>query len=386
MNCRVGYVHQRRTRRRFRHTHQEKSVNKTKLAAILGAAALALSACGGNSSDNKSSNGGDGGNKAGSDYTACLVSDAGGWNDKSFNQSAKEGLERAVEELGVAEKTAESKSSADFQPNVDSLVDSGCDLVIGVGFNLNDAISRAAKNNENVSFALIDDQFKDPLANERALVFNTQEAAYLAGYSAAAMTKTGKVATFGGIQIPSVTIFMDGFVDGVARYNADHGTNVEVKGWDKEAQTGQFTNTFDDQSKGTETAQQLINQGADIIMPVAGPVGLGAAAAAQTEGDVLIIGVDSDWYESAPNYKDIILTSVQKDIGSAVFDTVQAGSEGNFTADNYLGTLENGGVKLAPFHDFESELPEGLQDELDAIQEEIITGKTVVESDAAFEK
>ena len=349
-------------------------MNKTKVAAILGVAALALSACGGNSSDNSS------------DYTACLVSDAGGWNDKSFNESAYNGLTKAEDELGVDAKTAESKSSTDFQPNVESMVDSHCDLIIGVGFNLNEAISEAAAGNEDINFALVDDTFEDQLDNERALVFNTQEAAYLAGYSAAAMTKTGTVGTFGGVQIPSVTIFMDGFVDGVARYNEDHGTNVQVKGWNKETQTGQFTETFDDQTKGTETAQHLINQGADIIMPVAGPVGLGAAAAAQTEGDVLIIGVDSDWYESAPEYKDIILTSVQKDITNAVFDTVQAGSEGNFSSEKYLGTLENGGVRLAPFHDFESELPEGLQDELDAIQQEIIDGKTVVTSDAAYEK
>ena len=116
------------------------------------------------------------------------------------------------------------------------------------------------------------------------------------------MTETGVVATFGGLPIPSVQIFMDGFVDGVAAYNEAYpDANVQVLGWDKESQTGSFSNSFDDQAQGQQLANNFINQGADIIMPVAGPVGLGAAAAAQTAGDVYIIGVDSDSYESAPS-------------------------------------------------------------------------------------
>ena len=327
----------------------------TKFAAAIGVAALALSACGG--SDDSSDGATDSTNPPAEqiDYLACIVSDAGGWDDKSFNQSAKEGLDRAENDLGVQVKTAESKDSSDFE------------------------------DNEDLNFALVDATFEEPTGNERALVFNTQEAAYLAGYAAAAMTETGKVATFGGVPIPSVTIFMDGYVDGVAKYNEDNDGDVEVIGWDKDKQSGQFTNDFDDQTKGTQVAQQLIQQGADIIMPVAGPVGLGAAAAAQADGSTYIIGVDSDWYESAADYKDIVITSVQKDINNAVFDTIQTGAEGNWDGTNYVGTLENGGVGLAPFHDFEDQLPEGLTDELDQLEQGIIDGTIVVESEAAFE-
>ena len=357
----------------------------TKFAAAIGVAALALSACGGGGDTTDDATGSTKSPAEKIDYLACIVSDAGGWDDKSFNQSAKEGLDRAETDLGVQVKTAESKDSSDFADNVAAMVTADCDLTIGVGYMLTESVASAAAENEDKNFALVDATFEDPTGNERALVFNTQEAAYLAGYAAAAMTETGKVATFGGVPIPSVTIFMDGYVDGVAKYNEDHDTNVEVIGWDKAKQSGQFTNDFDDQAKGTQVAQQLIQQGADIIMPVAGPVGLGAAAAAKADSSTYIIGVDSDWYESAPDYKDIVITSVKKDIANAVYDTIETGANGDWDGTNYVGTLENGGVGLAPFHDFEDQLPDGLADELDQLQQDIIDGKIVVESEAAFD-
>lgn len=346
-----------------------------KYIAALGAAALVLTACGGGT---KSEDKGE----ANADYMACLVSDAGGWDDKSFNQSAKEGLDKAVADLKIKDKTAESKDSSDFDPNVASMVDSGCSTIIGVGFNLADAIGKAAADNPDLTFGLVDSGFDEKYTsnkNTRALLFNTQEAAYLAGYAAAAFSKTGTVGTFGGIQLPSVTIFMDGFVDGVAAYNKDNGKDVKVLGWDKEKQSGLFTNTFDDQALGTQFGNQLISQGADVIMPVAGPVGLGAAAAAQSAGNVYIVGVDSDWYESTP-YGDIVLTSVMKGINPAVFDTFKLGSEGKFSTEPYVGTIKNGGVSIAPFHNFESQLPAGLADKLAQMQKDIADGKLKVES------
>ena len=362
-------------------------MKKTKFAAILGVAALALGACSGsdtghNSDDSQPSVAP---SSAQVDYRACLVSDTGGWDDKSFNQSAKEGLDKAVKELGIHSKETESKDSSEFSENVQAMISANCDLTIGVGFLLANDIAASAAENPDKNFGLVDYTFENPQGNERALVFNTQEAAYLAGYAAAAMTKTGTVATFGGLAIPSVTIFMDGFADGIAKYNEEKGESVELLGWDKDTQTGQFTGNFDDQVKGTQLATELIQQGADIIMPVAGPVGLGAAAAAKVDGNTLIIGVDSDWVQSASEYKDIVLTSVMKDISNAVYDTVKEASAGNWTSDNYVGTLANAGVGLAPFYDFESQLPDGLTDELDQLKKDIIDGKIVVESESAFE-
>ncbi len=362
----------------------------TRAAALAAAAALALAACG-SAPEETPAAGGDGGGEtaAGTDFKGCMVSDAGGFEDKSFNQSGAEGLDRAAEELGIEEVKVESSAETDFTPNIDSLVQQDCDLVVGVGFLLEDPIQAAAEANPDVSFALVDSAFSDEsfapvtLDNGKPLLFNTHEAAFLAGYVAAGTSATGKVATFGGIQLPSVSIFMDGFADGVAQYNTDNGAAVEVLGWDKEAQTGSFTGDFENQANGQNLANGFIQQGADVIMPVAGPVGLGAAAAAQAAGDVKIIGVDADWYETAPEYSGLILTSVVKQIGQAVFDTVEQAADDGFSPEPYVGTLENGGVDIAPFHDFDAQIPEDLKTRVEELREQIISGELTVESPSA---
>ena len=355
--------------------------NMYKIAAVISIAGLSLAGC--SSSGNDAADSGDDAGDAAADFTACLISDAGGWDDKSFNQSAKVGLDKAEKQLGITAKTAESKDANDFEANVQNMVDQDCQLIIGVGFSLAEAISKAAEDNPDIHFALVDSTFENPTDNEKALVFNTQESAYLAGYAAAAMSKSGKVGTFGGMKIPSVTIFMDGFADGVAKFNEDEGKNVEVIGWDKAGQQGQFADTFDDQQVGTQIAESMIGQGADIIMPVAGPVGFGAAAAAKEHEGVMIVGVDTDWYESS-EYGAQTLTSVMKSIDTAVFDTIKEASEGNFTTDNFVGTIANEGLDIAPFHDYESQLPEGLADKIKELKSQIADGTIVVESDSAF--
>lgn len=349
-----------------------------RVAALSGAVALALAACGSAPEESDETAGAGAG---GSDFKACMVSDSGGFEDKSFNQSGAEGLQRAEDELGIEAVTVESAAETDFTPNVEALVSQDCNLVIGVGFLLADALTAAAEANPDVEFALIDSGFNaEGLENAKPLLFNTQEAAYLAGYVAAGTSTTGTVATFGGIQLPSVSIFMDGFVDGVAKYNEDNGADVKVLGWDKEAQTGSFTGDFENQTNGQNIAKGFIDQGADVIMPVAGPVGLGAAAAAQQAGDVAIVGVDADWFETSPDYSAIVLTSVMKEIGQAVFDTVQEASEGNFTSEPYVGTLENEGIGIAPFHDYDEKVPAEVKTAVEELAAQITSGELVVES------
>ncbi len=359
--------------------------NLIRVAALSGAVALALAACGSAPDDEA------GGDSTGSpapevDYKACMVSDSGGFEDKSFNQSGAEGLQKAADELGVKTNKVESTAATDFTPNIEQLLADNCNLIIGVGFLLEDPIQAAAEANADTDFALVDSAFSDKdfnpvtLDNGKPLLFNTQEAAFLAGYVAAGMSKTGTVATFGGIQLPSVSIFMDGFSDGIAKYNEDAGKSVKLLGWDKAAQTGSFTGDFENQANGQNLAKGFIDQGADVIMPVAGPVGLGAAAAAKDAGDVMIVGVDADWFDTAPDYSAIILTSVIKQIGQSVFDTIKDASEGNFSADPYVGTLENGGVDIAPFHDFDSKVPAELKSKVDELKQQIISGELKVES------
>lgn len=357
----------------------------TQVASLVAVAALALTACAAAPEKTDTTKAG-GASNAAADFKGCMVSDAGGFEDKSFNQSGAEGLDKAVADLGIKEVKVESSAETDFTPNIDSLVQQDCNLIVAVGFSLEDATQAAAEANPDMNFALVDSAFSAPdfspvtLKNAKPLLFNTQEAAFLAGYAAAGVSKTGTVATFGGMQLPSVSIFMDGFSDGVAQYNTDSGKMVKVLGWDKKAQTGSFTGDFDNQANGQNLAKGFIDQGADVIMPVAGPVGLGAAAAAKAAGNVMIIGVDKDWFESAPEYADIILTSVIKQIGQSVFDTVQQAVDGKYISDPYVGTLENAGVDLAPFHNFDSQVPAEVKTKLDELKASIISGELKVTS------
>lgn len=358
-------------------------MNKKIFTGVMAAtAALALAACGTAPDDEATTASGEattGEATESVDFLACMVSDAGGFDDQSFNQTSAAGLDMAVSELGVQEARAQSTSDSDFVPNVDSMVQQGCNIVFGVGYLLADPIEAAAVANPDINFAVVDSGFSQELANAKPILFNTAEAAYLAGYLAAGMTETGKVATFGGMQIPSVAIFMDGFADGVAKYNEDNGTTVQLLGWDKASQNGSFTGDFDNQSNGQVYTDQFIAQGADIVLPVAGPVGLGAAAAAEAAGNVKIIWVDTDGFEST-TYGPIILTSVVKKMDVATFTTIQEAVDGTFVSAPYVGTLENEGVDIAPFHDFDSAVPQELKDAIDGLRTQIIAGDIVVES------
>ena len=321
---------------------------------------------------------------AAANYKACMVSDAGGFDDKSFNETAHNGMMRAAEELGIKTNQIESNAEGEYAGNVQSMVDDGCNMVITVGFALATATEAAAKQNPDVKFTIVDFGSFEGVDNAKGLLFNAAQPAFLAGYAAAAMTQTGTVGTFGGANYPTVSIFMDGFAEGVKHHNTAKGTDVKVIGWDEAAQDGQFiggNNPFGDIPGGKNTANTLIAQGADIILPVAGPAGAGALQAAQESGGkVNAIWVDADGYVSMPDYRASIITSVQKAMDVAVFEAIKADIDGGFSSDPYVGTLENGGVQLAPFHDFESKLPEGLVAELDQVKADIISGAITIAS------
>lgn len=315
-----------------------------------------------------------------SDFVPCMVSDSGGFDDKSFNQSGYEGLQSAATELGATPITVESAAETDFAPNIQSLVDQGCNLITTVGFLLADATKAAATANPDINFAIIDDS-SIVADNVKPIVFDTAQAAFLAGYAAASYTTTGVVGTFGGMQIPPVTIFMDGFADGVAYYNTKNSASIKVVGWDVASQTGSFTGGFAAGVEAKTAAQGLIDQNADVIFPVGGPIFLSAAEAIKDSAKpIVMIGVDADAYLTAPDIKGLFLTSVLKQVGVGVANVTKDAAAGTFSATPFVGTLANDGVGLAPFHDFESKVKPGLQAELDAIKAGIIDGSIMVES------
>jgi len=308
------------------------------------------------------------------EFKACQVTDTGGIDDKSFNATAWKGVQDAMDQLGVEGKYLESQQQTDYEKNINAFIEEGCGIVITVGFLLGDATKAAAEANTEQKFSIVDFAYDPTIPNVLGQVFNTQEAAFLAGYVAAAVSKTGTVGTFGGIQIPPVTVFMDGFVLGVDYYNQQNGTDVKALGWDPVAQTGLFTGNFESTDDGRAMGVSLMDEGADVIMPVAGPVGLGTAAAVQERGGVYIVGVDNDWYLRSPEYADIILTSVLKNMDITTFDAIQSAMEGTFEGGVTVGTLENGGVGLAPFHDLDSVVPQEVKDALEEVKAGIIAG------------
>jgi basic membrane protein A len=318
-----------------------------------------------------------------------MVSDFGGVTDKSFNQSAWEGLTLAGTDLGVDYKFLKSDVQADYAKNLQQFISEGQQLILTVGFNMGVDTAIAAKANPGTMFAIVDYTFPDcwpgavegkecgsatDMANVRGLAFQTDEAAFLAGYLAAGYTKTGKVATYGGLPFPTVTIFMKGFEAGVKYYNEKHGTSVAVLGWDSVKGEGVFVNNFDSTDDGRRVAEDFMGEGADVILPVAGGVGLGSAAVCKETGKCVVIGVDADWYDTAPEYKEVFLTSVLKKVDVAVYSSIKDFVEGNFTGGSVIYTLKDGGVDLAPFHDFDSQISAELKAELEAIRAGIIDG------------
>jgi basic membrane protein A len=301
-------------------------------------------------------------------FKAGMVTDVGGIDDASFNATSWHGMEMAADELGIEVQYLESQQQTDYAANITQFLDQDYNIIVTVGFLLGEDTETFAKENPDTNFAIVDYSYETTYDNLLGLTFATDEAAFLAGYAAAAMSQTGKVGTFGGIEIPTVTIFMVGYNSGVNYYNEQHGTNVEVLGMDL------FVGNFESTDDGRRAGEDLIAEGADIIMPVAGPVGLGTAAAVQENPGTMLVGVDTDWCVSAADFCPIVLTSVMKNMDVAVDNAVTADYNGEFQGGTYVGTLENSGVGLAPFHEFESSLPEGLTDELAQVQAGLIDG------------
>jgi len=335
--------------------------------------------------------GGSGGASSGSGgesggFKACMVSDSGGFDDKSFNETSHDGLVKAKEELGIETGEVESKNVADFTKNIQAMVDADCNIIVTVGFLLADATIAAARANPDVNFAIVDAAPKgyESVKNLKPLEFNTAESSFMAGYVAAAQTETGKVGTFGGSKLPTVTIFMDGFAQGVQYYNEQKGADVQVIGWDAEKQDGQFVpgqNPFENVAGAKQVAQDLVNQGADVILPVAGPAGEGALQIAKASGGkVNAIWVDTDGCVSAAEYCTSLITSVYKGMDVAVFDAIKAAQSDEWDNEPYVGTLENGGTGISPFHEFEGKVSDETKAELEQVKAAIIGGEIEITS------
>ena len=361
---------------------------KTRMFALLSMLVLVVAACGGSTeSPSASVEAGKG------DYKACLSLDTGGPADKNFNQSAYEGLQ-ALEADGfqIAYTTAVDDSS--YAPNIQQLIDQGCNTVIAVGYNQGTALQEkvVAPENAEIAFGWVDATWtlEDGTipANFTGIDFQIDEASMLAAYLSAGISSTKTIATYGGAPYPGVTKFMDGWVAGANYYAEKKGVEIKVLGWDPAAATGTFnpsTAPFNDVDFGKTTAEAFVGQGADVVHAVAGTTGNGSYQY-MLDNNLYSVGVDLDQCISLPEYCGTLLTSAQKNIGAAVITAVNSAYAGNMGGTNYIGTLENGGVQIATLDRTESAwtatfgtlVTAELKAEVDALKAAIIDGSVVV--------
>lgn len=320
-------------------------------------------------------------------FRVGFVTDTGGIDDRSFNTTQWNGVLRAVEELGVEAQFIQSDEAGQYEANLTEFASQGYDLVIASGFFLGGALANVAAQYPDVNFSIVDYAYPDPFGvpegvvgnaecvpNVEGQIFRTDQAAFLAGYLAAGMTETGRLGYFGGARIPTVTIFGVGFQAGMEHYNQVHGTSVELIGWDNETGEGLFTGDFSDLLKGRQATETLFSQNVDIFMGVGGLIGSPGFDVARENGGYGI-WVDVDGYNLLPEARDVLLTSVLKNMDTSVFDVIRATMDGEFQGCGvYVGDLANGGVGIAPYHDLASAVPAELAAEVEQLRLDIISG------------
>jgi basic membrane protein A len=273
----------------------------------------------------------------------CVALDTAGINDKSFNQSSYDGAKMALSK-GYASsiKYWPAKSNADYAPNINKMIAEKCTLIVGVGFLLGDAIAVAAKANPSVKFGFVDGWGLGN--NVKAITYKTDENSFIVGYMAAAMSKTGKVGTYGGLPIPTVTIFMEGYANGVAHYNLMKNKNVQVLGWNTETKSGMQATT---------------------------------AANSQKTKKSNVIWVDAKVMNTGAQYANVVPASVVKGLGEGVLATVKEAYDGKFSSKMYVGTMANKGVSIALTPAWNSKIPAKLKAEINQLSKDIAAGKII---------
>ncbi|MDH3262009.1 MAG: BMP family ABC transporter substrate-binding protein [Acidimicrobiia bacterium] len=314
----------------------------------------------------------------------CLVTDLAGVDDRSFNASAWQGVQDAMA-AGYATEDSnylESADASDWQPNIDQFIGQGCQHIVTVGFALGEVTAINAAANPDIIWTMIDNVLTDEnfaplgLPNVRELVYQTDQAAFAAGYLAAGMSKTGVLCTYGGGNFPTVSIFMDGFARGADHYNQVKGTTVKVLGWDVDAQDGSFTGSFTDMGLARQTAESQFQEGCDISIPVGGAINLPAGDAINDLGlDAALIGVDADAYFAMDaQYQPVWLTTVEKAIAPFVALSIQEQAEGTWAPGAFVGDLNNDGVGLSDYHDWDSRVSPELKAEVEQVLQDIKDG------------
>lgn len=301
------------------------------------------------------------------EFKIGLVTDVGRINDRSFNQSAWEGVLQAAEELGLSEedyKYVETKDAKDYQDNIRQFTDEGYDVVVTVGFALGDATIEMAKQYPDIMFIGVDQgQWAETLDNVAGLIFHEDYSGYLAGALAAYMTKSNVIASVLGTDlVPPVVAFKEGYDAGAKSVNPDI-TIVSTY------HPGEISQAFTDPEWGAATAAQAIDQGADVIFGAGGMTGNGALEETATHAGLFCIGVDTDQWDTVPAAQPCLISSAMKLITPGVVNLVKLAQEGKFPGGNYYGD-----AGLASFHDFEDMIPDDVKAALEDIDKGLKDG------------
>ena len=289
------------------------------------------------------------------EFKIGLVTDVGEVDDKSFNQSAWEGVVLAGEELGAEFNYVETSDAKDYMANIQLFADAGYDVVVTVGFAIGDATLEAAAMYPDVKFIGVDQgQWGGVVDNVAGLIFEEDKSGFLAGVLAASLSETSTIAAVLGTDlIPPVVAFKVGYENGAAWVNPDitvistfHPGGLDV--------------AFTDPEWGATTAAQALEQGADVVFGAGGKTGNGALIETAGYEGAYCIGVDSDQWETVPEAHSCLVSSAMKLITPGVYELINLAYEGNFPAGNFVGA-----VGLAPFHDFEAVIPQEIVDKIE---------------------
>ena len=313
-------------------------------------------------------------NAAGTKQKVCVALDTGGINDKSFNELSYAGAKSAKAKGYASTIKYIPKTATSYEENVAQCVKEKSTVIVGVGYLLGDAITASAKANPGIKYIMVD--FPSGGANVKGLTYQTDENSFLAGYMAAGYSKTGVVATYGGANIPTVSIFMDGFARGVKYYNIVKDKSVKVLGWDTAKQTGTFVGGFTDQVKAKELSVAFEAQKADVIFPVGGSLVVGTVENSLVSKKSVALWVDADAHLAAPKYDSVVMLSVLKGLQISVELAIKSAYDGKFDNKLYVGNLKNKGVSISPLYGkYKSTLiSKQLQSEVADLQSDIANG------------
>jgi basic membrane protein A and related proteins len=342
-------------------------------AACAATAALALTAtaCGSTSSDNNSSSSASSG--GGKGIKIGLAYDVGGRGDRSFNDSAARGADKAEKEFGGSIKELTAKTSdteADREQRLSDLAQAGYNPIVAVGFSYASAVDKIAKQYPKTSFGIVDSVVN--AKNADSITFTEEQGSYLAGVAAALKTKKNHVGFVGGVDTPLIKKFEAGYVQGV------HDTNPKVKVDVQYLSHGTDLSGFSSPDKGKEAAQGMLDNGADVVYTAAGSSGNGAIEAVSGSKGAWAIGVDSDQYNipGLAKYKNAILTSMVKNVDVGVYDFIKSVHDGKPLTGNNIYSLAKNGVSLATSGGFIND----IQPKLDAAKKKIVDGQIKVKT------